>query len=115
MSADAKRFVELVIATTIGSIVGAYIARDIQFSVRLFVRALFVTALLAVFFFFVWQFSTHIGKHRKASGRNEKHYRAQEEREEETYDEETEPYEEYDSEQEALDEEQAHSREEELQ
>lgn len=62
---SAKRFIELVIATTIGSIVGAYIARDIQFSFALFVRAIFATALLALFFFAVWQFSTRIGKRKR--------------------------------------------------
>lgn len=101
MSADSvKHFVELIIATTIGSIVGAYIARDIQFSLSLFVRALFATALLAIFFFFIWQFSTHIGKQKKAAGplHHAERYRKEPEKgAEEPYDEEDEPYEEYDS------------------
>ena len=100
-SDSAKRFVELVIATTIGSIVGAYIARDIQFSLNLFVRALFATALLAIFFFFIWQFSTHIGKQKKAAGsphHAERYHKEPEKGAEEPYDEEDEPYEEYDSE-----------------
>jgi len=93
-SDSAKRFVELVIATTIGSIVGAYIARDIQFSLNLFVRALFATALLAIFFFFIWQFSTHIGKQKKAAGSPHHAERYHKEPEKGA----GEPYEEYDSE-----------------
>lgn len=101
MAAESvKRFVELIIATTIGSIVGAYIARDIQFSLNLFVRALFATALLAIFFFFIWQFSTHIGKRKKArASYHAEHYRKEsKEGIEEPASEEVEPYEEYDSE-----------------
>lgn len=94
---SVKRFVELIIATTIGSIVGAYIARDIQFSLGLFMRALFATALLAIFFFFIWQFSTHIGKRGKAraSYHAERYRKEPEEYAEEPASEEAEPYEEY--------------------
>ena len=94
-SDSAKRFVELVIATTIGSIVGAYIARDIQFNLNLFIRALFATCLLAIFFFFVWQFSTHIGKHRNERPRRyTRHHHEEPEETEMPYSEE-ESYEEY--------------------
>ena len=66
----AQRFIELVIATTIGSIVGAYIARDIEFSFNLVVRAVFAVALLSVFFFFVYRTSISWG-HRKPAHRRE--------------------------------------------
>jgi uncharacterized protein YacL len=97
MTAGTKRFIELVIATTIGSIVGAYIARDIQFSLNLFIRALFATCLLAIFFFFIWQFSTHIGKRRKLEQRHyAERYEETPESGTEAFEEpEPEPYEEY--------------------
>ncbi|MCD6478369.1 MAG: hypothetical protein J7L44_00605 [Candidatus Diapherotrites archaeon] len=102
-SDSVKRFVELVIATTIGSIVGAYIARDIQLSLNLFMRALFATCLLAIFFFFVWQFSTHIGKRRKARHYAER-YEEPERGAEELAGEEPEPYEDYAEGEEGLEE-----------
>jgi len=76
------RFIEFVIATTIGSIVGAYIARDIDFSFNLVARAVFAVAILAVFFFLVYKIS-HSWTKRKTE-RN----KPQEQREQEAFNEE---------------------------
>lgn len=65
-----QRFIELVIATTIGSIVGAYIARDIDFSFNLLARAVLAVALLSVFFFLVYRVSISWGQ-RKTRKRQE--------------------------------------------
>lgn len=59
------RFIEFVIATTIGSIVGAYIARDIEFNLNLVIRAVFAVAILSVFFFCVYKASSSWGKKKK--------------------------------------------------
>ncbi len=66
-----QHFIELVIATTIGSIVGAYIARDIDFSFNLVARAVFAVALLSVFFFFVYKTSISWGNRKQARSREE--------------------------------------------
>ena len=81
-----QHFIELVIATTIGSIVGAYIARDIDFSFNLVVRAVFAVALLSVFFFFVYKTSISWG--RKKAEREKKEIAQEEEYPEEDYPEE---------------------------
>lgn len=65
------RFIEFVIATTIGSIVGAYIARDIEFSLDLLVRAVFAVAILAVFFFLVHRVAITWGKRKKKPPKQE--------------------------------------------
>jgi len=63
-----KRFVELLIATTIGSIVGAFIARDINFSedwLNIIARAVIAVVILAVFFFALHKASISWGKRKK--------------------------------------------------
>jgi len=76
------KFIEFVIATTIGSIVGAYIARDITLDFPLIVRAVFAVAILAVFFFLVYKVSSSWAKRK-----NERN-KPQEQRESEAFDEE---------------------------
>lgn len=63
MAEGIGHFVELIIAATIGSMVGAFIMHEgIQLSFGLFMRALFATTVLAIFFFFLWQFSKGLGQ-----------------------------------------------------
>ncbi|MCX8189900.1 MAG: hypothetical protein N3F05_01585 [Candidatus Diapherotrites archaeon] len=69
MAEGIGRFVELVIATTVGSIVGAFISNGIDLSINTFVRALFATCALMIFFFLMWQISKGIGSRKSASER----------------------------------------------
>lgn len=69
MAEGVGRFVELVIATTVGSIVGAFISNGIALSVDTFVRALFATCALMIFFFLMWQISKGIGQRKATSER----------------------------------------------
>jgi len=88
MEKPGMRFIEFVIATTIGSIVGAYIARDITLDFSLIIRAVFAVAVLAVFFFLVYKISSSWAK--KKAEKN----KPQEQREHEAFNEEG-PAEEY--------------------
>jgi|GEM_PF-3425768 len=61
MAEGLGHFVELIIATTVGSIVGAFIAHGIELNADTFFRALFATCVLMIFFFLIWQISKNIG------------------------------------------------------
>lgn len=62
MAEKGIRFIEFIIAATIGSIVGAYISRDIEFNANLIARAVFAVAILSIFFFLVYKVSSSWAK-----------------------------------------------------